>query len=53
MVKGSPSPFHDFGFDKSFKTSQDSDRMFAVAWTGGTEFVQDSSFSLTRGFFIA
>jgi hypothetical protein len=53
MVERTPPPFLDFGFDKAFKTSQDSYGMFAVALTGGTEFVQDSSFSLTRGFFIA
>jgi hypothetical protein len=52
MVERSPSPFLDFGFDKAVKTSQDSDSMFAVALTGGTEFVQDGGFSFTRGFFI-
>ncbi len=52
MVKRSPSPFFGFGFDKSIKTSQYSDSMFAVALTGGTEFVQDSGFSFTRGFLI-
>jgi hypothetical protein len=26
--------------------------MFAVALTGGAEFVQDGGFSFTRGFFI-
>jgi len=53
MVKGSSPPFVDFGFDKSFKTSQYSYGTFAEALTGGTEFVQNSSFSLTRGFPIA
>jgi len=53
MVEGSPSPFLDFGSDKSPETSQYSYGMFAVVWTGGTEFVQDGGFSFTRGFFIA
>jgi hypothetical protein len=52
MVQRSPSPFLDVGFDKSSETSQDSDSMFAVALTGGTEFVQDGGFSFTRGLFI-
>jgi hypothetical protein len=52
MVQRSPSPFLDVGFDKSFETSQYSDSMFAVALTGGAEFVQDGGFSFTRGFFI-
>ena len=53
MVQGSSSPFLDVGFDKSSETSQDSDSMFAVVLTGGTEFVQDGGFSFTRGFLIA
>jgi len=52
MVQRSPPPFLDIGFDKSFETSQDSDSMFAVALTGGTEFVQDGGFPFTRGFFV-
>ena len=48
-VQRSPSPVLEFGFDKSSETSQYSDSMFAVALTGGTEFVQDGGFSFTRG----
>ena len=53
MVEGSSSAFFELGFDKTSESSQQADRMFAVAWVGGTEFVQDGRFSFTRGSFVA
>ena len=45
--------FFDLGFDKTFESPQQTDSVFAVAWIGSTEFVQDSRFSFTGGFLVA
>jgi hypothetical protein len=53
LIERNPSSFLGLRLSKAFKSSEHSDRMFAVKPTGGTELVENKGFLFRRSFLIA
>lgn len=53
LVERSSTSFFGLRLSKAFKSSEHSDRMFAMKSTSGTELVEDEGFFFRRSFLIA
>jgi hypothetical protein len=53
LIEGISSSLLGLTLSKAFKLLEDSDRVFAVKPTGGTELVENEGFLFKRSFFIA
>ena len=52
-VERSSSAFFELGFDKTFESSQQSDRMFSVVTAVQAEFVENDGFFFNRCFLVS